>query len=358
MSEQALITLGLLQDHDTLLKGYVDDKYKDFAMGYDYYSSIGNISLTQTGNSGGVVTYNEIVTDNTGQIASKETQIAAGGNIIVEKITLGLAAPKYRKWTIVPSSGQVDSVWSDTPPSLPPEYDLVLSNNTWETVISYSELGLASEIWSLHDTIDIAYTDNRQYTMEIIGFNHDELSDETGKACITFAMKNLLNVPLPIRSSVPGAPWKFEESYLYNDILIQDNFNYFPEQLKNGIKSVNKKINDFSEIGEGNIRKIEPMKIFLFSEIEVTGQSTYSLSEDGVQYAGFADGGTSLKKFLNNGAGTNVSWFTRSIYNKLGTEYSELAVQGLPIYVLQNDSLRYHGISAKNSSGICFGFCI
>lgn len=60
-------------------------------------------------------------------------------------------------------------------------YDPVLANNTWEQISEASALGLASELWNLGDEKD---------GCAIIGFNHDDLADGSGKAGITFVCNN------------------------------------------------------------------------------------------------------------------------------------------------------------------------
>lgn len=60
-------------------------------------------------------------------------------------------------------------------------YDPVLANNTWEQIDQASREGVAKELWNPGDEKD-GYT--------IIGFDHDDLADGSGKAGITFVISD------------------------------------------------------------------------------------------------------------------------------------------------------------------------
>lgn len=68
-------------------------------------------------------------------------------------------------------------------------YNPVLANNTWAQIDEASRLGIAKDIWNFGDVKD-GYT--------IIGFNHDDLADGSGKAGITFIADDIDLMPKSI----------------------------------------------------------------------------------------------------------------------------------------------------------------
>ena len=88
------------------------------------------------------------------------------------------------------------------------------------------------------------------------------------------------------------------------------------------------------------------MKLFLFSEIEIFGTTTYSASGEGAQYPYFATAGNRIKH-LANGTGSAKWWWERS----------PCASNSGGFCGVNSDGDAGYG-SASNSSGVCFGFCV
>ena len=80
------------------------------------------------------------------------------------------------------------AVGSGTPKS----YDPILANNTWEQINDVANEGIASSVWNTGDEIDITLGSILDtITLTIIGFNVMDVSDDSGKAAITFASKTV-----------------------------------------------------------------------------------------------------------------------------------------------------------------------
>ena len=75
---------------------------------------------------------------------------------------------------------------------IPYPYDYVLNNNTWTQISDAGTSGVAQSMWEIGDEKEIMIG-NSQYIVHIIDFNHDDLSDGSGKAAITFAIKYLMS---------------------------------------------------------------------------------------------------------------------------------------------------------------------
>ena len=117
--------------------------------------------------------------------------------------------------------------------------------------------------------------------------------------------------------------------------------NQLPAALKNVLKSVNK----LSGTGGGSTSGTQTThdKLFLLSEVEIFGTTTYSVPGEGTQYAYYKAGNSKVKKV--NGSAN--SWWERSPYSG-------------------NDNyfcfVNYSGSANRNSAsygyGVSFGFCV
>ena len=88
------------------------------------------------------------------------------------------------------------------------------------------------------------------------------------------------------------------------------------------------------------------MKLFLFSEIEIFGSTTYSKAGEGSQYSYFATAANRIK-YLSNGSGSANWWWERSPCGSDSTNFC---------YVNGNGDASGNG--ASNAYGVCFGFCV
>ena len=88
------------------------------------------------------------------------------------------------------------------------------------------------------------------------------------------------------------------------------------------------------------------MKLFLFSEIEIFGSTTYSKAGEGSQYSYFATAANRIK-YLSNGAGSADWWWERSPSGSSSSGFC---------YVDGCGGASYY--DAYNPGGVCFGFCV
>ena len=113
-----------------------------------------------------------------------------------------------------------------------------------------------------------------------------------------------------------------------------------PSDLQHAIKAVNKLVS----VGN-NTSTIETVsdKLFLLSEVEIFGSTTYSFAGEGSQYEWYKAGNTKIKK-VNGSAGT---WWERSTYSG-DTKYFCI--------VDSNGDDNFNAASV--SYGVSFGFCV
>ena len=173
-----------------------------------------------------------------------------------------------------------------------------------------------------------------------MGFNHDDLASG-GKAGITFGLKNLMASTRAMNSSNTnsgGFTGSAMYSWLQNTLLTS-----LPSDLQAVLKSVNKKTSAGSQSSTINTNS---MKLFLFSEIEIFGSTTYSKAGEGSQYSYFATAANRIK-YLSNGSGSAHWWWERSPCGSNSNGFCGVNGGGCAYFY-----------SAASASGVCFGFCV
>lgn len=217
-------------------------------------------------------------------------------------------------------------------------FNSVLANNTWAQIAKASAAGKAKSLWKVGDEKDITVS-GETLTLVIMGFGHDDL-ESGGKAGITFGLKNLMASTRAMNSSNTNSGG-FTGSAMYS-WLTTTLLTSLPSDLQAVLKSVNKKTSAGSQSSTINTNA---MKLFLFSEIEIFGTTTYSVAGEGSQYEYFKT--NSKIKYLSNGSGSAAWWWERS----------PSASSSLSFCLVSSDG-GADGYYAYHASGVCFGFCV
>lgn len=217
---------------------------------------------------------------------------------------------------------------------------LSLQDATWAQIAEMSANGKASLMWAVGDEKDITVGDET-LTLVIMDFNHDICSDGSGRAGITFGLKNLMATTRRMEATNTNANG-FTGSEMYT-WLQSELLSSFPEDLQSVLKLVDKKT---SAGAQGTEINTNSMKVFLFSEVEVFGTVTYSVEGEGTQYPYFATA-ANRKKYLANGTGSANNWWERSPRANYSTYFCGV-----------NSSGGAYNVSASNARGVCFGFCV
>lgn len=213
-----------------------------------------------------------------------------------------------------------------------------MEESSWAEIDQIGQLGLADDYWSVGDTKDIT-VNNETVTVEILGFNHDRLSNG-GNAKYTFGLKNLMSDLRKIHSTGMD-PYVYSRSDIYT-WLKTDLYSSLPEDLQVVIKTVEKRTG-----GNLSLPDIaDDLRIFLFSEIEVFGTASRSANGEGTQYSRFTSSASRIKRTAN-GAGNVAWWGLRSPDDDFS--YAVLYVEG-------SGQLSSDGPNVL--TGVCFGFCV
>lgn len=148
-------------------------------------------------------------------------------------------------------------------------YDPILQNNSWMDISNASKEGVAAEWWNVGDTKD-GYT--------IIGLDHDDLADGSGKAGITFFLMDNSKAESGIYSNNINFV-----NYANSEIqsTLQRLYENLQSDLKENIKEVNKTYQTTTALN--GAQSTISQKLFLLSPYEAVGSPT-NASPQGSMY--------------------------------------------------------------------------
>lgn len=247
--------------------------------------------------------------------------------------------------------------------------EITLESADWHTIAKISAAGKASEYFSVGDEKTISLETGESVTVQILGFNHDDKADGSGKAGITFGMKNLLATKYSMNSSNTNTGgW---DSSAMRSSTMATLLSQLPPDLRSSIKAVSKKamVGGGSSSSPATSVQTSTDSIWLLAVAEIASATSLENSSwstlktyasayeaEGTQYAlfknliGDADiysAQSALIKKLSNGSGSASFWWLRSAYPTNSTNFHYVYVGG---YV--------NNYYASYSNGVCFGFCV
>lgn len=228
-------------------------------------------------------------------------------------------------------------------------FSAAISNNsdiTNETSVVYLDNGDMHRKVSVGDQVTLSLNGTK-YAFDIIGFNHDTLTDTaaygeetaTGKAGITFQMHDLFATTYVINSfNTNSGGWN--RSAMRTSTMATMK-GYLPAAWQTAIKPVNK----VSGTGDGSSSGTATVSdsCFLLAEIEIFGSTTYSVSGEGMQYAYYKAGNSKVK----NKGGSAILWWERSPRSGDSRHFCIVGSGG-------NADCNI----ARYSNGVAFGFCV
>ena len=240
------------------------------------------------------------------------------------------------KWNNVEAYLGASDAWVKIGVSLPPA-GTPLNNFTWAQIDYISENGLMSDYFNIGDTKNVTIG-SVTYVVELMDFLHDDRADGSGKAGLTFGLKDCLNIAYQMNSSnINAGGWG---SCDLRATLRGDIWNQLPSDLRGVIKEVTKKA---SAGNSSSTISSYTDTLFLYAEKEIFGGTRYSVNGEGTQYARFTTSNTRIKK--RNGSATH--WWLRSPRSGYATSFCVVLSTGMNDY-----------IDASFSHGVAFGFCV
>ena len=217
-----------------------------------------------------------------------------------------------------------------------PTYDPVFANNTWEQIIAACHNNEVPDTWKVadHKPMTINGVD---YQIDIIGKNHDDYSDGSGKAPLTFQLHDCYADTKQMNSSnTNNGGWT---SCAMRSTHLPAILAKMPTEVQNGIREVNKLT---SARLRSNVINTTADKLFLLSEIEIFGVAEYSKIGEGTQYDYYKAGNSKVK----NRNGSASDWWERSPRSSNNTFFCSTSSSGNHFY-----------FRADDAHGVAFAFC-
>ena len=208
------------------------------------------------------------------------------------------------------------------------ERPLSLEEASWKQIIAVAEAGRADAYFRVGEEKTVELTTGELVKFVILGFNHDTLEDGSGKAGITFGMKDLLSTKYQFHTN--NNTVEYSASSMHTSTL-PNRYAMLPPELRTGIKRVQKK----TTLTSGGTTNVS-CQLFLFSREEVWG---------GYEYY---NGDNSLRVKKLGASGSIASWWIRE-YNSYLT-WEAVTADGATVEGSTSAS--------TTSKGVCFGFCI
>ena len=216
--------------------------------------------------------------------------------------------------------------------------DPVFGNNSWADIIKACQEKQVPDTWNVGDSCNMTIN-NKTYAIDIIGKNHDDYADGSGKAPLTFQMHNSYGTAYAMNStSTNVGGWKecaMRKTHLPAILALM------PAEVQSGIREVSKITLSRDTSGNPTMDTTSE-KLFLLSEVEVFNSIEYSTSGEGSQYAYYGASGSTVKT-LN---GRDTSWWLRSPMSTSDYTFCASSVGG------NQTNLR-----ATDERGAAFAFC-
>lgn len=281
-----------------------------------------------------------VIADNGTQVTMTKggktlTAMVSGGEAVLYPTELG-------EWTIKYTfdSSQKTKQWKLEVIGIVYVYPFTIGDNLndtdWADIDICGRLGMAQQFFKVGDskTVNIGGTN---YEVQIIGFNHDD-KVSGGKAAYSFQLVDCLNQTQQMNTSNTNTGG-------WNGSAMRGRMSTYKSQLPATLRNVIKTVKKKSGTGGGSSSGTQQTNddLFLLSEIEIFGTTTYSVAGEGTQYEWYKAGNSRIKK-VN---GSAYSWWERSPYSG-GTDFF--------CYVSSSGGASAH--YANGSSGVSFGFCV
>ena len=163
-------------------------------------------------------------------------------------------------------------------------------------------------------------TNGKTLEYRIVGINHDDLADGSGKAGLTFEATNtVLGAQRMNATQTNAGGW--EQSELRGRLNSGDLWSLLPSELQSKVKTV-KKMTDNKGGGTAGTPSATTDKVFLLSSSEVYGD----LDSDGTQYEYYKSKGVSTSSY--SGASSSYYHWTRSVSPSYSTYFRFVSSNG------------------------------
>lgn len=215
-------------------------------------------------------------------------------------------------------------------------FDPAFANNSWETIVAACRSGDVPDSWAIGNSKNMTIN-GAEYQIDIIGKNHDDYADGSGKAPLTFQLHNCYGTAYAMNSTSTNAGgWKecaMRKTHLPAVLALM------PAEVQSGIREVSK--TTATKSSDSWLATVSD-KLFLLSEVEVFNSTENSETGEGSQYAYYGASGSTVKT-LN---GTATSWWLRSPMRTSDYTFCASTLGGEQTH-----------LNATDERGAAFAFC-
>lgn len=212
------------------------------------------------------------------------------------------------------------------------------ADNDWSTIIKACQTNKVPDTWTVGSQ-KIMTINGTDYVIDIIGKNHDDYADGSGKAPLTFQMHDCYKATYQIHNAInQNIGWNAcDMRNTHLPIILA----LMPIEVQNGIKEVTKYAGGTMYAGAS----ASTDKLFLLSTIEVAGENglQYATTGEGTQYDYYKAGNSSIKMF----DGSARAWWTRSRNATSDSYWCVINAAGQARYMSEHTTMH----------GVAFAFC-
>ena len=218
----------------------------------------------------------------------------------------------------------------------PKAYKEIFGDNSWATIVEACKNREVPDTWAVGNSKTMLIN-GTEYQIDIIGKNHDDYADGSGKAPLTFQMHDCYGELKNMNSTQTNVGgWT---SCAMRQTHLPAILALMPTEVQSGIREVNKLTSAGNQSATINTTAD---KLFLLSEIEIFGYTHQSKSGEGAQYDYYKAGSSKVK----NHNGSASAWWERSPSGGFSTAFC---------YVNSGGGAAMTG--ATGTHAVAFAFC-
>lgn len=215
--------------------------------------------------------------------------------------------------------------------------DSVFANNEWAAIIVACQSGNVPDTWAVGDSKEMTIN-GKTYQIDIIGRDHDDYADGTGKAPLTFQLHDCYSKAKMLSSNVT---YTWQKSTMRTSTL-PAILKKMPAEVQAAIREVTKLAGASAYLSELDSTAD---KLFILSDDEL-GIGYNSVAGEGTMYEYYTGASSRRIKQYNN---TNSYWWLRSICTDNNHKGS--------VKCINTSGSLYQFSGSGTDYGVTFGFC-
>jgi hypothetical protein len=215
--------------------------------------------------------------------------------------------------------------------------DPVFGNNSWAAIIKACQEKQVPNTWNVGDSCNMTIN-NKTYAIDIIGKNHDDYADGSGKAPLTFQLHVCYSKAKMLSSNVT---YTWQKSTMRTSTL-PAILKRMPAEVQAAIREVTKLTGASAYLSELDSTAD---KLFILSDDEL-GIGYNSVAGEGTMYEYYTGASSRRIKQYNN---TNSYWWLRSICTDNNYKGS--------VKCINTSGSLYQFSGSATDYGVTFGFC-